>query len=90
MTRSQLYRNQYREVRESIKSNIFIIKDLLTEAQQLKEFIETITDTTLKTALEKRIASIYATINKLVDQTIVLLNKYESFAETMSDALSYS
>ncbi len=90
MTKSQQYRNQYREVRESIKSNILIIKELIAEAGQLTEVIKTVPDETIKATLEQRITAIYETIDKLINQTISLLNKYESFAETMSDALSYS
>ncbi len=90
MTKSRLYQNQYQEVRESIKKNIFTIKELLTESKQLTEIIKTIADPKLKATLEERVAAIYGTIDRLVDQTVELLNKYESFADTMSDALSYS
>lgn len=92
MTKSQQYQNQYLEVREIIKNNIIAIKELLVQSKQFAEFIEKIPDnqTSLKTSLAEHIASIYSSINKLVDQTIELFDKYESFADTMSDASSCS
>lgn len=74
---------QYGAMRETIKSNVEIIRKLLTQAESLKKIIENLGDAAAKETLKKEVDNIEDSISDLIDKTDQLFDKYEEFVKTV-------
>ncbi len=76
---------KYKKIRKNMMENITAIRDLLDQASSLTEVVKETSDPELQERLAKSVASLYKSIDALIDQSNELFNSYMDFAETIAD-----
>jgi len=73
---------QYHDIRNTITSNLTVIRQLLEQAETIHNLIEKMNDEDKddKEALQRSIDSIYSSIDQLTDQTQKLFESFIKFA----------
>jgi flagellar basal body-associated protein FliL len=78
--------NNYKNIRELIKSNVDTIVVLVEQAQGLEKIVDSISgseaDKELKQKLEKQLDDLRSTIAQLVSQTEDLFRSYDEMVES--------
>lgn len=74
---------QYGAIRQTIKTNVQTIGQLIQQAENLKKIIESITDAPTKASLEQEVKKLQDTIGTLINQTDELFDKYDQFVDTV-------
>lgn len=72
---------QYQGIKDTISSNVKTIRQLIRQAESLKEIAATIGDPATKADMEKHIAEVGTTITILIHQTDELFDQYQKFVE---------
>lgn len=70
----------YEDMRQAIRGNVAIIKDLLKQAEAYRSIIDTIEDEPTKQRFEKNVEDIFKTIDSLVKQTDYIFDQYIKLA----------
>lgn len=76
---------KYKKIRKNMMENITAIRDLLDQASSLTAVVKETSDPELQEKLAKSVASLYKSIDVLIDQSNELFNSYMDFAETIAD-----
>lgn len=74
---------QYGAIRQTIKTNVQTIGQLLKQAENLKKIVGDIEDPATKASLEQEVKKMEDTVGTLIVQTDELFDKYNAFVETV-------